>query len=154
MRERGFTLLEVLVATTLMAVAVAGLMGNLRTSLSNASRLTDYDRAALLARRQMDELLAARGLPKGMPLEGEFPARAAGGVRAGWRARILPFESAAPPGVPPAPGSLILDRIELEVWWAAGQGRKSLKLAAYRRGLATPADAQLFPLSAAGGAAR
>jgi type II secretion system protein I len=70
MRERGFTLLEVLVATTLMAVAVVGLLGSLRTSLSNAARLTDYDRAALLARRQMDELLAARLLPKGVPIEG------------------------------------------------------------------------------------
>lgn len=144
MRERGFTLLEVLVATTLMAVAVVGLLANLRTSLYNAARLTDYDRAALLARRQMDELLAARGLPKGVPLEGLFPAQATGGVRAGWKARILPFESSSAPGLPPAPGSLILNRIEMEVWWEAGEGTKSLRLAAYRRGVASPLDAQLF----------
>jgi general secretion pathway protein I len=145
MRERGFTLLEVLVATTLMAVAVVGLLGSLRTSLSNAARLTEYDRAALLARRQMDELLAARLLPKGVPIEGAFAPQSTGGVRSGWRARVIPFESIAPPGVPPPPGTAILERIELEVWWAAGSGTKSMKLAAYRRAEATMRDIELFP---------
>ena len=144
MRERGFTLLEVLVATTLMAVAVVGLLANLRTSLPNAARLTDYDRAALLARRQMDELLAMRNLPKGVPLEGQFAPQVTGGIKAGWRARVLPFESPAAIGAPPAPGMLILDRIELEIWWAAGTGARNLRIAAYRRGVASPADVQLF----------
>ena len=53
----GFTLLEVLVATTIMAIAVSGLLASLSTSLRVASRLTDYDRATLLAREKMDELL-------------------------------------------------------------------------------------------------
>ena len=145
MRERGFTLLEVLVATTLMAVAVVGLLASLRTSLTNASRLTDYDRAALLARRQMDELLAARLLPKGVPFEGAFAPEVTGGVRAGWRARIIPFESVAFPGTPPPAGTPLLERIELEIWWAAGAGTKSMKLAAYRRADATMQDVQLFP---------
>jgi general secretion pathway protein I len=152
MRERGFTLLEVLVATTLMAVAVVGLLGSLRTSLSNAARLTDYDRAALLARRQMDELLAARLLPKGVPLEGGFAPHLTGGANAGWRARIIPFESIAIPGMPPPAGTPILERIELEVWWAAGGGNKSLRLAAYRRAQATVEDTALFSTFAAEGA--
>lgn len=137
MRERGFTLLEVLVASTLMAVAVVGLLGTLRTSLSNAARLTDYDRAALLARRQMDELLATRGLPYGLSIEGTFAPRLTGGVRSGWRARVTPFESSAPPGLPPPPGQPMLERIELEVWWASGADTKSLRIGAYRTALAT-----------------
>ena len=55
-RNRGFTLLEVMVATTIMAIAVVGLLSSLSASLRNAARLTDNDRSALLARRKMDEL--------------------------------------------------------------------------------------------------
>ena len=43
--ERGFTLLEVLVATVIMGIAVAGLIAGLSQSAKNASRLTDYDSA-------------------------------------------------------------------------------------------------------------
>ena len=55
--RRGYTLLEVLVATSIMAIAVVGLLSNLSTSLSNAARLTDYDRASVLAKRTMDNLM-------------------------------------------------------------------------------------------------
>jgi type II secretion system protein I len=42
MNRRGFTLLEVLVATVIMATAVIALLSNLSTSLNNAARLTDF----------------------------------------------------------------------------------------------------------------
>jgi general secretion pathway protein I len=143
-RARGFTLLEVLVASTLMAIAVVGLLGSLRTSLGNASRVTDYDRAVGLARRQMDTLLALRPLPKGVPMEGEFPVQETGGVPLGWRARVTPFESSADPGMPPQPGMRILERIELEVWWNRGEARRTLNVEAYRPAIATPADVVAF----------
>ena len=56
--RRGFTLLEVMVATTIMGIAVVTLLSALSTSVRNATRLTDYDRAVLLARAKMDALLA------------------------------------------------------------------------------------------------
>jgi len=144
-RRRGFTLLEVLIATLIMGVAVAGLLGALRASLSNAARLSDSQRAVALARRQMDALLATRALPKGAPIEGTFPREETGGVEAGWRARVMPFEGMTlKPGVPPMIGTWILDRIDLEVWWIQGGARRSLKLAAYRRNSMRPEDAQFF----------
>jgi len=135
MRRRGFTLLEVLVATTIMAVAVAGLLGSLSTSLQNAARLTDYDRAALLARRTMDELLLQPRLPRGTVMAGSWDA-ALVGVEGGWRAQLTPFE--APPGA--GPGTPILERLELEVWWKQGEQRRTFALEAFRPHVLRPED--------------
>ena len=46
----GFSLLEVIVATALMGLTVVGLLSLTTQSLSNASRIREYDRAAMLAR--------------------------------------------------------------------------------------------------------
>ena len=102
MRQRGFTLLEMLVATAIMGIAVVGLMANLSASLRNAARLTDYDRAALLAHEKMDELLLDTRLPKLGTLQGDFDPALTGSAPAGWTARIAPFEVPpdAPPGMP------------------------------------------------------
>lgn len=142
--RQGFTLLEVLVATTLMAIAVTGLLGALRVSLANATRLTETDRAAALARRQMDELLAMRVLPKATPLQGVFPPEISGGVPAGWRAVVMPFESSAMPGAVPAQGTRMLERIQLEVWWQSPGGRRTLAVEAYRGARVEAADLPLF----------
>lgn len=143
--RRGFTLLEVLVATLLMGVAVVGLLGALRASLSNASRMVESERATALARRQMDELLLRRDLPKGVPLEGMFSPEETGGIEAGWRAVVRPFEGmVVQPGAVPPPGTRILDRIELEVWWRSGGARRSFTLAAYRSIPLGPADPPFF----------
>lgn len=144
--SRGFTLLEVLVATAIMGIAVAGLMANLRTSLLNASKLSDYDRAAMLARRQMDELMLVRPLPKGMPIEGLFPPERMEGRRCGWRAVVTPYEGQAEPGALPAAGSRILERIALEVWWMQGAQRRTLAIAAYRPAVATGDDIRAFEM--------
>jgi general secretion pathway protein I len=142
--KRGFTLLEVLVATAIMAIAVAGVLGNLRTSLSNAARLTGHERAAALARWQMDDLLARQTLPFSVPIEGVFPAQWTGGSTAGWRARVTPFESVALPPAPPPPGTRMMERIELEVWWTDNGRRRTLNLEGYRSSVVTPTAIAAF----------
>ena len=47
-QQRGFTLLEALVATMLMGVAIAGILDALAASSRNVRRLTQADRAVLL----------------------------------------------------------------------------------------------------------
>lgn len=138
MRNRGFTLLEMLVATLILGVAVVGLLSNISTSMRNAARLTDYDRAALLARQKMDELLLDPRLGNFATLEGAFDPALAGGVQAGWRARLTPFEMPpkAGPGVP------ILQRLELEIWWMNGEQRRSLALEGFRQTPLAPPGAQ------------
>ena len=130
-RNRGFTLLEVMVATTIMAIAVVGLLSSISASLRNAARLNDYERSALLARRKMDELLIDQRLPRFTVIQGTWD-RAAAGVEGGWRARIAPFD--VPPRV--GAGMMVLDRVELEVWWTrAGGQRRSFALEGFRRGV-------------------
>jgi general secretion pathway protein I len=128
--RRGFTLLELLVATLIMGIAVAGLLSNMSVSLRNASRLTEHDRASVLARAKMDELLLDRTLPAGADVQGRFSPETAGGVEAGWRARVSMFE--APPNA--HPGMSVLERVELQVWWKDGGAERIYKLDGYRRG--------------------
>jgi prepilin-type N-terminal cleavage/methylation domain-containing protein len=153
-RRRGFTLLEALVATALMAVAVTGLLGALRASMSNAARLVENERALALARRQMDALLVTRPLPKGAPIEGRFAPEETGGLEAGWRAEVVPFEGmVAQPGAVPPGGSRILERIRLEVWWSSAAGRRTLQLVAYRGARMTADDVPFFEAMQEGGTA-
>lgn len=120
--QRGFTLLEIMVATTLMGIAVVGLLSSLSTSMRNAGHITDADRASQLARNQMEELLTDPGLPFQGSLSGNFDNSS------GWTADISQFE--APLRV--APGTPILQRISLVVWWHSGSNLRHYPLEAYR----------------------
>jgi len=130
-RQRGFTLLEILVATAIMGIAVAGVMSGLAASVRNASRITQYDRAAMLARFKMDELLVDEKTPRNESFGAPYKLTETGGVQAGWQARVVPFESLAPE---PGPGALAVERIELEIWWMDGDTRRVFTLEGIRRG--------------------
>ena|SRR5438067_548009 len=128
-RRSGFTLLEVLVATVIMGIAVAGLIAGLSQSVRNASRLSDYDRAAMLARTKMNDLLLDANLPFDGPVEGRFDPDQSGGIPAGWRASIRPFD--VPPNA--GPGVVILQQIALEIWWQPQGGtRRTIGIESYR----------------------
>ena len=135
--RRGFTLLEVLVATLIMGIAVAGLLSGLATSTRNAARLTEYDRASLLAKSKMDELLVDHTAPRKVPLAGMFDPAQSGGIPAGWNAVISPFEQ--PPGT--GVGHWVIDRVQLEIWWMGGSQsspvRRTFTLEGFRRSILT-----------------
>ena len=134
--RRGFTLLEVLVATAIMGIAVTGILSGLASASRNAAHLTQFDRATLLARQKMDELLVDQTVPRTQPVEGVWDPALAGGATIGWSARVLPFERS--PGA--GPGQWVLDRIELEVWWLDGPARRTFSLEGFRRGILRPGD--------------
>ena len=129
MNRKGFSLLEVLVATVVMGIAVTGLIVGLSQSVKNASRLADYDRAAMLARTKMNDLLLDVNLPFEGSVQGAFGA-AETSVLSGWTAVLKPFD--LPPDA--GPGNMILQQIALQVWWQPPAGtRRNLQLEGYRR---------------------
>jgi type II secretion system protein I len=125
----GFTLLEVLVATVIMGVAITALIVGLSQSVKNASRLADYDRAVMLARTKMNDLLLDGNLPFDGSVNGTFGSEQAGGVPSGWKAALRPYD--VPPNA--GPGMTILQEIALEVWWEPPTGgRRTMHLESYR----------------------
>lgn len=120
--QSGFTLLEILVATVIMGIAVLGLLTSLSTSMRNATHVTQADRASQIARNKMEELITDPGLPFQGTLEGQFDESS------GWTAQIGPFE--APPQV--HPGVAILQRVALVIWWKDGSNNREYPLEAYR----------------------
>ena len=126
----GFTLLEVLVATVIMGFAVTALIVGLSQSVKNAGRLADYDRAVMLARTKMNDLVLDADLPFDGSVDGGFDREQAGGMDSGWRAALKPYD--VPPNA--GPGTPVLQEIALEVWWepSAG-GRRTMHLESYRQ---------------------
>jgi type II secretion system protein I len=133
---RGITLLEMIVAVTILAIAVVGLMSGLAGTTRNAARLQDYDRAVQLGRTQMNELMLDQRLTRNAVVNGLFDPALTGGLESGWKARVTQFEM--PPHV--VPGSTALDRLELEVWWRSGANIRTYTLDAYRPRVIKPDD--------------
>jgi hypothetical protein len=120
-----------LVAATIMAVAIAGLMAGISGATRNAARLRDYDRVVQLARLRMNDILADERVPLNRPLGGPFPPELVGNLNAGWRAMVTKSEQSPAPFV----GDYVLDRVQLEVWWMAGEQRRAFSLEGYRHRL-------------------
>jgi general secretion pathway protein I len=127
-KQRGFTLLEVLVASAIMGIAVVGVLAALSGTMRNAARLTDYDRAVMIGRAKLDELLLDPRVPRGSPVEGRFDPSLMGGLEGGWTALRTQFDALQAP----APGDQTLDRIELQIWWISNAQRRIFVVDGYR----------------------
>ena len=135
-RDAGITLLEMLVAATILAIAVVGLMTGLSGTTRNAARLQDYDRAVQLGRTRMNDLMLDMRLPRNSMVSGAFDRSQTGGLEAGWRARLTQFS------LPPVMvvGQAGIDRLELEVWWKSGSSIRTFTVDGYRPRAITPED--------------
>jgi general secretion pathway protein I len=129
---RGFTLLEMIVATLIMSIAVVGLLSGIAGAVRNAARVREYDRVVQLARLRMNDLLSN---PSAATMSDQFNPVLTGGVQAGWQAQVSPFLT-QPEGVPVSVG---LDRVLLQVWWMSGDDRRTFTLEGFREHLVSPA---------------
>ena len=124
--RRGFTLLEVLVAATIMAIAIGTLLASLNTSLANASRLSERDRATLEAKRLLDEIVTDQSILPGAALAGEVPPDV-GLPKGAWRAEVGVFEAGRP-----GPGQRQLQRVAVEITWLSGRSPRKAFIEGYR----------------------
>jgi len=127
-----------IVAVTIMGIAVAGLMSGISSTTRNAARLRDYDRIVQLARLRMNNLLSDPRIPVNVPQEGRFDPALTGELECGWRA-VLTVSEKSPL---PQSGEYILDRVQLEIWWMSGGQRKTFPLEGYRRRTLRPEDVE------------
>lgn len=121
--QRGFTLIEVLVAFLVLTLAVSVLFRILSGGLRNIERSQQYARAATLA----ESLLAETGISE--PLDGETEGRSADG-QFHWLRQVepyLPWETALRPS-PYVRGF----RVQITVQWDSGQNRQQLMLQTIR----------------------
>lgn len=117
--EAGVSLLEVLVAISIMGICFAALFSGFSTALRTIDRIQRSDRAVTFAKEKLDELLLD-------------PTLEAGEVRSGvsssgltWQARTLEADQrqGADPDKP-----IQLMRVRLEVSWKASGGQQNFRL--------------------------
>jgi prepilin-type N-terminal cleavage/methylation domain-containing protein len=125
--QSGFSLIEVLVATVILAVAVSALLANLSTSTSNLFRTNDIDRLNFLSKRKMDELITLQSIPVGINVQGVFGVDDKNKPIMGFSYSILPIT-----GISPNSGER-LERVRLETWLLSGSRRRTMQLESFRR---------------------
>jgi general secretion pathway protein I len=128
-QARGFTLLEMIVATTIMGIAVAGLLSGISGATRNAIHLRDYDRVVQLARVKMNDLLSDPKVRSNVTLQGQFDPGLTGGLECGWRAVITVAEKSPQP----VEGDFSIDRVQLEISWVSAGQRRAFQMDTYRR---------------------
>jgi prepilin-type N-terminal cleavage/methylation domain-containing protein len=116
--QRGFTILEALVAVVILGGAAAAISGVLSTSLRNIGRAEDYQRVTLLARGQMNELLALPVWKDGQTWNGQW----AGNYHWTAQAQVIPPARGADAA------SLVLVRMVLIGSWKTTRGVKTYTL--------------------------
>jgi general secretion pathway protein I len=136
-RERGYTLLEVIIAFGVLALALTLLLGILTNSGRQVRWSGDAGRAALLAQSLLEEMELDGRLREGLR-EGRLD-----GDRYRWRLQVRPWRDPGQPAQalrdPAAPRLL---EVELALAWADGGPRETLVLRSLRL---IPAGVEALP---------
>jgi general secretion pathway protein I len=132
-KQRGYTLIEVVVAFALLAFAMTLLLGSLTNASKQVRGAADAGRAALHAQSLLDQMGVGEALAPGRR-DGELEDG-----RYRWELEVEPFvDPTAPPRVGEVLGAPQLMQLQLTMFWGDGGPRKQLRLESLR--LVTPTD--------------
>jgi len=123
-RERGYTLIEVVVAFGLLALALTLLLGTLTNSTRQVRWSADAGRAALLSQSVLDGVEMDGALR-----EGDRDGALEDG-RYRWQLHVRRFDAAT--GKPVDPNAPTLLALELTMRWGEGGPRETLVLRSLR----------------------
>lgn len=123
--QRGFSLLEVLVAFAILALAVATILSLFASGLRNTAVAAEYARALTLAESHLASFQGSNAtqLESGIS-EGIFEGFS-------WQSRVSPYEEGGLDA-----GRTRLYRIDLQVNWGEGNRRRSVQLSTLTLGQA------------------
>ncbi|MDN3578064.1 prepilin-type N-terminal cleavage/methylation domain-containing protein [Chitinimonas viridis] len=136
-RQRGFTLLEVLVALTILGLGLASLLIAYSGSLRLTQRAQDQTVAATLARSKLDETLAS----KNADIKGDEAEEIYNGTRYTYRITSTPYpllDEGLYQRLPDAPR---LEVIQVDVYWGSEARPQHYQLLNYHRLPLRPAAA-------------
>jgi general secretion pathway protein I len=117
--QSGITLLEVLIAISLLGISFAAVFSGLHTALRSAERLDGYQRAVELASEKLDEFVLDPTVAAGEERSAVLPS----GIRWEMRADLVDTRPLADPH---RPAQLV--RIHLQVLWPDGASTQKFSL--------------------------
>ena len=125
-RQRGFTLIEILVSLAILGVGLTVILELFSGGLRSAKISEEYTRAMWYGKDKMEEMLATRDLSEGVT-EGNFDDRFS------WTSKVkkanpsLGQDEMAEVNLP-----IDLYQIIVKVTWSSGKGQKSLEIESLR----------------------
>lgn len=126
-RQRGFTLIEIIIAFAVLALALTLLLGTLSGSAREVRDSADAGRAALHAQSLLDQVGAGEPLRPGSR-DGDFEDG-----RYRWTLSVAPYDDPLPPRRETIePGAARLMLLALHVEWGDGGPRQRLDLQSLR----------------------
>lgn len=141
--ERGFTLLEVLVAMALagigIAIAFAGISGATRL----ARKSHEHEIATRLAAAKLEEVLASPSFDLAPDPRTDRYA----GVDYGYKIEVKPVEFRDIAPLEPARLPIVLDEVSIDVYWGPDGAQQRYRLVTYR---VAPRNAPAAPAAAMG----
>lgn len=126
-RQRGYSLIEVIVAFALLAGALTLLLGTLSGATRQVRWAADSGRAALHAQSLLDQIGVAEPITPGTR-EGEFEDG-----RYRWQLQVQPWiDPTLPPDANDDPANAKLFELRLDVRWGAERAGEHLELRTLR----------------------
>lgn len=121
--QRGFTLIEVLVAAAVLATTATALFGLFSSSLFNLRKVEDLHRYELAAQDVMNRVLLLSQLPPQGEAQGTL-----GKIGAEWKVTVNPW---APTNFDKKPDVAIL-KVNVDISWPGRLGRRSIEFEALK----------------------